>query len=81
MAASIGLASLQHGIRHPIFLAVLPYFGTAGTLVQDRGTNVFKPHAGRKVKFNCVAMAFVKISKQNYIFYLTSNIIIIQSNK
>lgn len=61
MAASIGLASLQRGICHPVLLAVLPYPGAAGTLVQDRGTNVFKSYAEWKVKFNYVAMAFVEI--------------------
>lgn len=51
MAASIGLASLQRGVRHPVLLAVLSHPGAAGALVQDRGTDLFEPHAGRKVKF------------------------------
>jgi len=58
MAASIGLASIQRGIRHPVLLAILPHPGAAGALVQDRGINLFKSNAGRKVKFNGIIMPF-----------------------
>jgi len=56
MAASIGFASIQRGIRHPVLLAILPHPGAARALVQDRGINFFKLNAGRKVKFNGTIM-------------------------
>lgn len=54
MATPAEPASVQRGIRHPVLFAVFSHPGTAGALVQNGGTGLVEPNAGRAVLVDTV---------------------------